>query len=199
VSVHADHLAVSPANNVCCAGLILNQSTLSEIIPHLILHNLFRRGPSFKGLGGDRFSCLEQVKVVSGFTLADYVITSFERVLLEGVTELASFIRLHSAENVDLLEELLVHLSFAARGIFHNVVERISVQLEKLALFVCNDSCLACSVVEESELSKGFAWLVGLEEDGIRFFGEHLRARQGSTSNYVETVALIALLNNFCS
>jgi len=103
VSVHGHQVAVRFGDHVGCTGLTLDESALSEVTAHLVVHHFRGLFAFLEHLGGVGLAFLKEEQIVSLVSLLDDVVSSLEVAFGEGIRKFRSFIRLHSGENSNFL------------------------------------------------------------------------------------------------
>ena len=125
MAVYAHQGAVSLTDDVGCAGLVLQESKLTKVLPWgVIVHDLL----AFLSLSSDALTFLDEVELVALLTGPNHVVTSLETLLNEGIREDRALVAIHALEDFDLCEEILLLLTALARGILDDVVEGAAVK-----------------------------------------------------------------------
>ena len=84
VTVDAHQGAVRLADDVGCAGLILQESELTKVLPWgVVVHDFF----ALLSLSSDALTFFDEVELVALLSGPDHVVTSLEALLNEGIRE----------------------------------------------------------------------------------------------------------------
>lgn len=186
--------AVSLADDVGCAGFILQESKFTKVLPWgVVVHDLF----ALLSLSSDALTFLDEVELVALLTGPNDEVTSLEALLNESIREDRALIAIHALEDLDLREEIFIFLTAFARGILDNVVEGATVEGPKERVRVCYDSGRAWGVIEKCQFSEGFTCLVLLQEGGLSLTAEDLGAGEDTTL-YDEKLSTILALGDDC-
>ena len=192
MTVDAHQGAVRLADDVGCAGLILQESELTKVLPWgVVVHDFF----ALLSLSSDALTFLDEVELVALLTGPDHVVTSLEALLNEGIREDRPLIAIHALEDLNLCEEFLILLTALARGILDDVVEGAAVKGPEEGVRVCYDGGRAWGVIEQCQFSEGFTCLVLLQEGSLGLTAENLGAGQ-DTALYHEKLSTILALGD---
>ena len=128
LAVERDDLHPRLGNDIGSARLILQQSALTEVITFLVV--MYRHGwlawlQCLRRLG---LSAHNHVERVALGTLSDHVITFFEPLLEDGISQFRSLVGFHVLKNIDLGQELLILLSLLLGAVFNDMVEGASIE-----------------------------------------------------------------------
>ena len=204
------------------AWSVAEEGEFPEIGALGIVHNL---GGLFSGLQDLRsvglalgqeeedvaFVALEVRERLAGY-LADDLNAGLEFEGLDGVHDFGKLVGLNGAEDLDALQERVVHVALLAvgqqgelhGGLLDDVCEGHPVERPQHTVHLGRDGGSPGSVVQQRQLSKGLSRLVLLEQFGRLVFG-----LEGGTRNYhlslagqsarlddVQVVALVVLPND---
>lgn len=76
------------------------------------------------------------------------------------------------------------------------MVEGVAIEFPKQAVVVRRNSCSSGSVIQQGKLAESLTRLVLLQEGRVSLAGEDLRAGKGARTDHIETVSVIALLDD---
>ena len=194
MAVDAHQGAVSLADYVGCARLILQESELTKVLPWgVVVHDLF----ALLSLSGDALTFLNEVELVALFTGPNHVVTSLETLLNEGIREDRALVAIHALEDFHLCEEFLILLAALARGILDDVVEGATVEGPEERVRICYDGGRAWGVIKQCQFSEGLTRLVLLQESRFCLSTEKLGAQE-DTALYHEKLSAILALGDDC-
>jgi len=80
---------------------------------------------------------------------------------LDSVSDLGALVVVNTLQDGHTLQEVFVLGALSLRGVLHDMVKRISVQLPQGTLCLRLDCGRTWRIVKESKLSKGVTWLIG--------------------------------------
>jgi hypothetical protein len=74
----------------------------------------------------------------------------------------------HTLQNGDGRQEILVSITLVLCSVFHDMVEGVAIQLPKSNIGLGHDGGGSRSIVEKGELTEDITWLVILQESLFR-------------------------------
>ena len=128
LALECDYLHPRLGDDICSARLILQQSALAEVIALLVVMYWYSWLAWLQCLCRLSLAAHNHVEGVTLGALSDHVITLFEPLLLNGISQFGSLVGFHVLENVDLGQELLVLFSLHLCAVFDDMVEGASVE-----------------------------------------------------------------------
>lgn len=195
MAVDSDAAAVRLGDNSCSSRLISQKGKLSEVTANAVIAHSLSILAGVQHLDRVGLTRDKEEQITSLLTFFNYLVACLVFSILEGLSDLRSFIGVDGLQERHLGEELFVLLAPSYGGILHNMVERLTVELVKQTILESSDGGRTRSVVQQSQLTEGFAGMVLLEERGLWAL-EHLGALQVTLRDDVQAVTLIALLYN---
>lgn len=104
-------------------------------------------GSRFEALGRDSLPFDKKIEVIASITLADDRCTGAVTLLFNSISNLAPLIMVHCLQNRYRLQEVFILVTLVLRGILHDVIERVPVELPKRASGFGDDCCSSWGVI----------------------------------------------------